>query len=354
MFSDDRSGTFPVDIPFQPSSHGGKQLLGDYYRFDEVGDTKRGFSISPNELPSDCDFQNPFYNEDDKMMRGLCLAPGMVPDNFSSGAFYDEVSKPFVTPRFEHFQTPPDAPADPLFKLQPTTFICRCSAAECMNLLLDFFEFEVTSAVTKVCRAKFAIKVDAFDKGLLCRLKLRMYRQQTSELVVEFQRRSGDTVAFHEVYQQARLKLEPRSPCTETFADVTPPIDQLEGPASVVELSPLVDMLAQSHTPELQAEAAAGLANIASGNPTLAIVMCSVHLFEHLPKLLQIDRIDVAYPVACLLSLLADCSAAQTLIVDYGMVPAMEKQIQSVQKSALVKKQLGAAIDASCQLGHWK
>lgn len=333
-FLDDRSSM----LPSQSSSFAGIPLPGDYYRFE--ADTKRSIELPDNFFA---------LNEYDVEGKGLCLAADTLPDNCQS-VLPNEHIKFDVLPstRFEHFEKPPNTPADLHFKLSATTFLCRCSPTECMNCLLDFFETEVISSVSKVSKKKFSVKVDILDKALMCSLKLRMYRQQTGELAVEFQKRSGDTIAFHEVYKKACLKLEQPSTRTEIFADMTPPSGQLKGPSSAGELSPLLDMLSLFDSPELQAEAAACLANIASGSQASAIVMCSVHLFDYLPKLLQIHRIDVAYPVACLLSSLADCTAAKSLFVDYGLVSAMEEQIQSVQKMPLVKMQLGAAVSAWC------
>lgn len=275
----------------------------------------------------------------------------MSPSNYQS-SFRSSDNKFLVVPhatRFKNFEIPPDVPEDPHFKLAMTTFICRCSPSGGMNILLELFETQVISEVTKMSREKFAVKLDVFDKGLSCSMKFRMYRQQSGEHAMEFQRRSGDAVAFHKVYQQACLKLEPRSDCTETFADATPLWEPPNGQSSIAEFSPLIDMLSFLNAPELQAEAATGLADIASGHQAAAVITCSEHLFEHLTKLLQIDRVDVAYPIACLLSSLADCVSVKTLLVDHGLLPAMKEQMLSAQKTTLVKQQLGAAVTAWCQ-----
>jgi hypothetical protein len=249
---------------------------------------------------------------------------------------------PNTSSRFENLQIPPNVPVDPQFKLMATTFICRSSPAECMNCLLDFFERETLADVTKVCKAKFAVKVDVFDRGTACSLKFRMYKQQSGELVVEFQRRSGDTIAFHHIIRQACLKSDLTG--TKAPADVTPMSNQSKGSKLIAECAPLVEMLSLVDAPQLQAEAAASLANVASQD---LIVDDSVsQLLKNLNDLLQIDRIDVAYPTACLLSALADCAGARTVLVDSGLVSAMEEQIQSAQKTVLVKQQLGAAVDA--------
>jgi hypothetical protein len=280
----------------------------------------------------------------------------MLPASFQSGRplpgdnhLAEEIKRlvPNTFSRFENFQFPPDVPIDPQFKFMTTFFICNSSPAECMNCLLDFFESprsEMIAEVTKVCKAKFAVKVDVFDKGSACSLKFRMYKQQSGELVVEFQRRSGDTVAFHNILQQACLKSD--LTCAKSSANVTPLSNQIEGSKLITECAPLVEMLSLVDAPQLQAEAAASLANVASQE--LIVDNSASQLLKNLIDLLQIDRIDVAYPIACLLSSLADCAGARTLLVDSGLVSAMEDQIQilSAQKTVLVKQQLEAAVDA--------
>jgi len=140
----------------------------------------------------------------------------------------------------------------------------------------------------------------------------------------------------------------PGSACTECCADVPVhlPLELPKVPSATAELSPLIDMLSFSEDPEIQAEAATGLANIASGNQASAVVMCSVQLFEQLTSLLLIDRIDVAYPIASLLSSLVNCNAAKTLLADYDVVPAMKEQMLSAQKTILVKQQLATAVNS--------
>jgi hypothetical protein len=211
-----------------------------------------------------------------------------------------------------------------------------------MNCLLDFFEREMIAEVTKVCKAKFAVKVDVFDRGTACSLKFRMYKQQSGELVVEFQRRSGDIVAFHNIVRQACLKSD--LTCTKTPVNVTSSSNQSKGPKLIAEYAPLVEMLSLVDAPQLQAEAAASLATVASQD--LIVDDSASQLLKNLSDLLQIDRIDVAYPTACLLSSLADCAGARTLLMNSGLLSAMEEQILSAQKTELVKQQLGAAVDA--------
>jgi len=213
-----------------------------------------------------------------------------------------------------------------------------------MNCLLDFFQRETIAEVTKVCIAKFAVKVNVFDKGsMVCSLKFRMYKQRSGEVVVEFQRRSGDTVAFHNILQQACSKSELQQTCAKSPVNVTPLLDQPEG-SVIAECAPLVEMLSLVDAPQMQAEAAASLANVARQDKIMDL--CSAPLLNSLNDLLQIDSIDVAYPTACLLSALADCASARALLVGSGLISAIEDQISSAQKTLLVKQQLEAAVDA--------
>jgi len=318
---------------------------GDFYACKE--DPKRGFSLASNELFDN--FQNHFQKEDD-VMRGFSLAPGTYPHNSQSYSDHEgnKIKEVPTSVRFEEFETPPNVPADPFFELAKNHFIFRRSPVHCMNDLLEFLENEI-SEVTKVSRAKFKVKANLFDKtGMLCSIKCRFYRLQRGEHAVEFTKLSGDTVAFQKFYQQAYWKLASGSAGTESFADVPacPPWELPKVASETTELSPLIDMLSYSADSDIQAEAAAFLANIASDNPASAVVMCSAQLFEQLTSLLLIDRIDVAYPIASLLSSLVDCTSAKTLIADYGVVSAMKEQMLSVHKTTLVKQQLATAVNS--------
>jgi len=294
-----RSDVFPLDVfPSEPMFSGGR-------------------------LPGDC------YCEDDDVPRGLCMAPS------TSRAGEKTI-------RFSISETPPDVPTNPDFKLDNNTFVPHQwgSASDIINRLLDFFEMEVVGSVTKVSRAKFAAKVDVFDKGMMCSLKFRLYQQEDGQFVVEFQRRSGDSVAFHNVYKQAFLIFEPLLTCTETLVDDATLAEDRPGFSTAAEFTPLVDMLQMGHATELKAQAVACLANIAGNDFAAAAAMCSGNMFEHLKALLDFDSTNVAYPTACLLSSVLKCKEAQPLLSQFGLIPAIEAQIQAPQKCSLVKQQL--------------
>lgn len=353
----------PVDDSSQIPSFCGRPLPGDYHRCSAEEEHTRGFSVVPADLPDR--YQALINNPDHEVMRSLHFDSRVRPEHILSSF---RKGSPNSSMRFRHFQNPPDLPTEREFELATTTFTGKSSAADCMNRLLDFFETEMIAEVTRVCTAKFVVKADVFDKGMFCSLKFRAYRLQNCGFHFEFQRLSGDIVAFHRVFQQAHFKLE--LPLTfeqvpadvlpplnqpicstsmaesQVFANVPPPLNQPARSASCTRLAPLIDMLLVFDAPKLQAEAAASLASIASCDPDSIVAMCSTQLFEHLNLLLQIDRIDVAFPIACLLSSLADCAAASALFSEYDLVKAMEEQMLSPQKTVLAKQQLEAAIVA--------
>lgn len=336
---DDSSAAFPDNVLPQLSAH--NPPLGDYYGIPE--DTYRGLSLAPAELLDD--FKT--SQQDDYDPLRFCMSSSNFPSSF-----YDQDTKVHASPitsRFENSELPPALPEDPLFQLSATTITCSCDPSWGMNTLLDFFETQVTSEVTKVTPAKFAIKLEAFDNGTRCSMKVRMYRLQNDEYALEFQRRSGDAITFQKVYQQACLQLEPRSASTGTVADATPLVDLPTGQSSTEVLTPLIDMLSFSDAPKLQAEAAAGLASLVSGEQASAVAECSAPLFDLLANLLNANCIDVAYPIACLLSTFADCASAKALLASSGLLPAMKEQMVSVHKPTLVKQKLTAAVTACCQ-----
>lgn len=337
---DDSSAAFPDNVLPQLSAH--NPPLGDYYGIPE--DTFRGLTLNPAELLND--FKTSEQNEHDPLR--FCMSSS----TFQS-SFYDQENKMHAstsTTRFERSELPPDLPEDPLFKLAATTITCSCAPSWVMNTLLHFFETQVTSEVTKVTPAKFAVKLEVFDNISRCSMKVRMYRLQNDEYALEFQRRSGDAITFQKIYQQACLQVEPCSASTATLADAAPLVDSPTGQlSSAAELTPLIDMLSFSDAPKLQAEAAAGLASIVSGDEASAVVACSAPLFDLLANLLQIDSMDVAYPIACLLSSFADCASAKALLASSGLLPAMKEQMVSVHKPTLVTQQLKAAVTTYCQ-----
>lgn len=95
---------------------------------------------------------------------------------------------------------PPDLPRHPFFQLAVTTLHVQAAPEDCFQLgnhLLSFLRIELSAAAVKVCRAKFTAKAEVLQQ---CTVKLRVYRVANDVLAVELQRRSGDALAFAEVF----------------------------------------------------------------------------------------------------------------------------------------------------------
>lgn len=87
------------------------------------------------------------------------------------------------------------------------------SPADVATFVHAFLTTSVRAIVTKVCPQKFAMKAEVFhDVGscpMSCTLKARVFRAKDApceeqRLVVEFQRRAGDSLAFNGIFRLAR------------------------------------------------------------------------------------------------------------------------------------------------------
>lgn len=136
--------------------------------------------------------------------------PAVAPDMLAAGS--KRASPCPGTPdsgvhRFQAGDVPPTVPADPLFRLERTTIVVNNSssadAAALGNGLLEHLRSEASAKVRKLSRPKFSVRAHASCGELSCELKVRVYRQRDSSCAVEFQRRSGDSVAFGGVFRRA-------------------------------------------------------------------------------------------------------------------------------------------------------
>merc|ERR1711933_568244 len=66
------------------------------------------------------------------------------------------------------------------------------------NDMLSFLRSK--AALVKLRRGKFTLKADVLVEGMLCTLKLRVYKVSEQSLAVEMQRRAGDVVTFAVVF----------------------------------------------------------------------------------------------------------------------------------------------------------
>lgn len=118
--------------------------------------------------------------------------------------------------RFQSIDAAVELPED-VDLVVTTIYVQDISATDAGNSALDFFDSEESTSVTKMRRAKFSIKVTARVGGLSCEMKVYIYATGSQGVAMEFQRRTGDAVAFADVYRRASKYMATRS---SNFANV--------------------------------------------------------------------------------------------------------------------------------------
>jgi len=256
--------------------------------------------------------------------------------------------------RFGTADTPPHVPDDASFHFEATTLFLPSGGptpSEAGNRLLDFLGGEVAALVTKVNPKKFTIKAEALCQGRACDIKVRGY-QQASGCAFEFQRQSGDTVSFNNLFRQASQYLldPPRAAPSEADAsagglagevtpgspralEIAPPPNSSEGSADTTtgiqnSLTPLLDMVDRAEDgAALQVEAAAGLA-AAARDPEAVAQFCTRRACTAVRKILQSDCFGVTCPGALLLLRLSQHPEADSCFVDRaGLLHTMLERV---------------------------
>jgi len=120
------------------------------------------------------------------------------PMNLSSAADHDNSN------RFTFFMPTDCPPCRSFEQLEVTTFrATSCNAPDLGNHVLSFLRQEANCTIRKVKSDKFSIKADLSTGNLACSIKVRFYMEGTDMYCIEFQRRSGDSIAFMSVYRRA-------------------------------------------------------------------------------------------------------------------------------------------------------
>mmetsp|Transcript_28468 Transcript_28468/g.90721 ORF Transcript_28468/g.90721 Transcript_28468/m.90721 type:complete len:443 (+) Transcript_28468:178-1506(+) len=372
---------FGGDAPEEAEPWSG--FIGDYYR--QPDDVVRGVSMAqgtpdvPGPAYPQAFADGDFYSRSDDTFRGM-IGIGLDAFPGSSGPeaqlfhgspdFFGKVPEPLglmdpslgigqepigrLCPSVERFteaDVPPKAPSDPFFKFEATTlYLSTAAPHEIGNCLLDVLASQVSACVTKVNRKKFSIKASASHGNSTCSLKVRTYSQEQGSCAVEFQRRSGDRLAFRGVYGQAAEYLlrsfaaTPGAPEAALEPLATPPVPPgpLGGDATA-EIAPLLEMADLEESPELQAEAAAALAGLAQdGQATEGL--CSTQAFVAFEKLLQSKRADVLHPMARLLERLAQRTEATGSFASGTLLTAVLGKVLDEPGTSPVSRQLAQAL----------
>jgi hypothetical protein len=231
------------------------------------------------------------------------------------GSGFDCDSRPDKPAQFCFGDVPPALPVDPDFRLEGTTVVVENSPPEQIgNGLLNLLKQEAEAEITKVSRIKFTVKAYVHVDGLSCDVKVRVYRQEFG-FAVEFQRRSGEVLAFRSLFRLASEHLNfyarAASPEQDAFIDAhrptvmqVPVVGQVAASKEELSIAPLLEMARCTSALPLQAEVAEALANYAS-DANLSWQLSTPDAFEVREKLLGIDHVSVAHPMRRLSAALA-------------------------------------------------
>lgn len=210
-----------------------------------------------------------FYPESDDVVRGLTFTCrddiGLDTDNESdNGKIVAQEKSPVSPYLIRRFRAIDIAPffSDKIDRHFAATVLRldQGSPVTVGNHMLKFFE-QVVNARMQVNHKKFTMRAETSSQGYHCDVKVRLY-QNGSGCVVEFQRRSGDIVAFNRLYRQAVVYLQTSADLQATCTSVVEDKCLIDFPEMVVSqpphrLAPLLDLV-ESH-PNLFAEVTAAL-----------------------------------------------------------------------------------------------
>jgi hypothetical protein len=264
-----------ADIDFALAMCSGMPLMGDAYPEEEIC---RGFAMGATDFMSISKFG----------------PQGFAHDGDQAQFFLGDV--------------PPAMPIEPGFCLEGTTVIVENSSPENIgNGLLNLLRQQAAAFITKVNRTKFTVKAYVHVDGCSCDVKIRVYRQDL-RFAVEFQRQSGDAVAFGGLFRRALEHLNSysraaASPEKRVFIDAhrptvmqAPVVGQAGSSKQELSIAPLLEMAGSSSDLRLQAEVAEALANYAV-DASLSSQLNTPHALKVRQDLAMIDHISVIHPM---------------------------------------------------------
>jgi len=323
--ADDDAPPEPLLLEHGSSSSCGR-LDGDFYRMDD--DVTRSVRLGPGPVPSELFGYGGKIGSFEEYGYGDALKYG----DFGGGA--TAWDKKIVLQEMEPTVAFSDAVLPRELELCEvssfTSLLLRSSSpAEALNCMLRWLEGNAHTSITKVRPQKFALKADIFEDlsccTQFCSIKIRAFAVPLEpgakpEVLVEVRKVKGDSVAFKEVFDQASQRLRDIDPDVRRLKGKMPIIGgaavaaQPTGVVATSDCQPHVDMMT-SCSPELQAEAVAALASLASANAAGAIPVCAalVKAQEVLEALAGIFTatahaelsIEVSYPAAQLFASIA-------------------------------------------------
>lgn len=207
---------------------------------------------------------------------------------------------------FETVWTPPILSEEQMTQLETTTLHLRGDSPRCVgNDLLAFLSFGVCARVDKINAKKCSIRAGLLVDGFACEVKVRIYQHNACHggSVVEFQKRSGDALAFAKFFRRASAHLQGHS-FHETSMCSWNPCDgpTLEKPPPAEAVAPLIEMAISTSCLTLLAELASLLALLAAQDSTVAARLhmpCARSVIE---KLQEEEDFRIALPTSQLIS----------------------------------------------------
>lgn len=382
-----RSGAFAPQLGFHSS---------DPYR-DASDAMRAGVPMAEFGWPSQMQKpSNDFYCDDDDVVRGCSIAqaPGLdslfskpSEDDMASGFFNSFMPQTFGMPlkdgayslapsssvalqgsarplRFQQDDVPPAPPNTAHFNFEATSlFITTNEVHNVANGILDFLDSQVIASVHKVRQRKYSIKVDLFLDHIMCTTKIRIWKMKSkhNHYAIEFQRRGGDPFAFGDGYRRCIDFLVLQFPeisersieanGTEKQRSMPPPppapVDSNDRSEEEldVELFTLLDFAGMHQFPNLQAEAAQGLAKVACDDVCVAKYLSKFDVLDKLLPLLLCDSVEVVYPTARMLSAVAMHAASP--IAEHSISKVLITKINDPKSNQLVRLELAKAVSAA-------
>merc|ERR1712176_808373 len=130
----------------------------------------------------------------------------------------------------------------------------------------------------------------------------------------------------------------------ETTVARTPPLSCCRSDGT--QVSPFLDMAGRVDLPELQAESAAGLAELAQDDKS-ATSLCTAQAFKQFKKLLQSSQMEIVYPTARVLLHLAHCPEAAKCFAEEELLLLIVDKVRAVCTSPLVRQGLAQAFNVA-------
>eukprot|EP00812_Abedinium_dasypus_P015309 NODE_891_length_1323_cov_273.621451.p1 GENE.NODE_891_length_1323_cov_273.621451~~NODE_891_length_1323_cov_273.621451.p1 ORF type:complete len:341 (-),score=90.52 NODE_891_length_1323_cov_273.621451:159-1181(-) len=281
-------------------------------------------------------------------------------------------------PKFENGDKASPVPDDSFFSLEATTIDTPISDAAALgNRVITGLGAEEGVLINKVSRTKMSIKAEAW-RPMPCSFKVRIYVRGDGRHAVEFQRRSGDHMAFMQIYSHIEDLLDARPMLDRRSSDGLPQPDLFGTPHFVpkqqVDSSSVQVLLDMATQPDrhLQAEAAGGLANavavacftaeLCTPEACFAAEFCTPEAFASYLCVLRNGGYAALSAMAQVLSVLAMTPQAAACfahtgfwqglldtLIAHGMCEKLKRQLAQVACCALTLGAMEVAHDAAEQ-----